>query len=164
MLVVIVSDIHDNEVNLEKCLAWAKRKRAEELICCGDVTNSRTLALLAEGFLGLVHLVRGNMDIYRAEETKKFANIKYYGRVGIFTIQGVKVGACHEPYFIANILEKKVDYVFYGHTHKPWIEQKEGAIIANPGTLSGMFQQATLAVWDTETGKLELKRVDSLKD
>jgi putative phosphoesterase len=164
MLVVIVADIHDNEVNLEKCLAWAKSKKAGQLICCGDVTNSHTLGLLAKWFDGPIHLIRGNMEIYESKEVKKFSNIKYYGRMGWFEIKGHKVGICHEPYFLPKILEKEVEYVFYGHTHKPWIEGKNGVIIANPGTLGGVFQRASFAVWHTETGKLELKLLNEIKN
>ena len=64
MLIAIISDIHDNLANLEKCLNWAKANNCGELICPGDITNSETLQFLAHHFSGPIHLVKGNMELY----------------------------------------------------------------------------------------------------
>ena len=56
----------------------------------------------------------------------------------------------------------KIDIIFYGHTHKPWIETKDGVQIVNPGTLGGVFSRATFAFWDTEKEEPELKMLDLL--
>ena len=64
MKIAIISDIHDNLVNLKKCLDWCGQNGAEAVICCGDVTNGETLAFLRDNFRGPIHLVRGNMEIY----------------------------------------------------------------------------------------------------
>jgi len=56
----------------------------------------------------------------------------------------------------------KCDIIFYGHTHKPWIEIKNGIQIVNPGTLGGVFTPATFAVWDTDKREPELKLLASL--
>jgi len=55
-----------------------------------------------------------------------------------------------------------VDIIFCGHTHKPWIEIKNGIQIINPGTLGGVFTPATFAVWDTDKREPELKLLASL--
>ena len=52
--------------------------------------------------------------------------------------------------------------MFYGHTHKPWFVGKNDIIIANPGTLGGVFYKASFAVLDTDTGKLELKILENI--
>jgi len=52
------------------------------------------------------------------------------------------------------------DIIFYGHTHKPWIEEKNGVKLVNSGTLGGVFQKATFAVWDTDQDEPELKIID----
>jgi len=36
-------------------------------------------------------------------------------------------------------------------------------VLANPGTLAGMFSKATFAVYDTSTNNLELKILERLK-
>ena len=52
------------------------------------------------------------------------------------------------------------DIIFYGHTHKPWIEDRGGTSIVNPGTLGGVFQKATFTFWGND--KLELKILELL--
>lgn len=163
MKLAVISDIHDNLVNLEKALNWAKANDIGEIICAGDVTNSETLQFMADNFSGTIHLVRGNMEIYEEAEAKKLYNINYLGRFGATEITGKIVGVCHEPLFIDDVLAKgKPEIIFFGHTHKPWMEKKDGVTTANPGTLGGVFQKATFAVWDSETGFLELKLLETL--
>ncbi len=163
MKIAIISDLHDNLVNLEKCLVWCQANNIQEIICCGDVTNTDTLSFLSSRFPSTIHLARGNMEIFYDEEVEQFSNIKYYGRAGgIFNIEDKKIGICHEPYLIDNLLSDNPDIIFYGHTHKPWIEKKNNTKIVNPGTLAGMFQKATFAFWDTSKDKLELKILENL--
>ena len=157
MRVAIISDIHDNLVNLAKCLDWCQGQNITAIICCGDVANSETLKFLANEFSGTIHLVKGNADIYEKDEINQYKNIQYYGAIGRIEISGRRIGICHEPYLIPKVIAGEIcDIIFYGHTHKPWIAKKQKIITLNPGTLSGMPQSASFAVWDTETGKIEL--------
>lgn len=161
MRIVIIADIHDNIVNLDKALAWCTDNNIESLICAGDVTNSDTLKHIANEFKGNIFLIRGNMEVYEEKEIKKYSNIKYYGRFGIAEIASKKVGLCHEPSFINELLKQdKCDFIFYGHTHKPWLEDRKGTLIINPGTLGAVFQRASFSVWDTETNKIDLKLLE----
>lgn len=158
---VIISDIHDNLVNLEECLDWCNKQKFPEMICCGDVTNSETLEFLAQGFKHTIHLVKGNVEIYTEEEVKLYDNIKYYGHVGTTQIGDQTIGFCHEPSYIPQVMAlKKCDTIFYGHTHKPWESNKNNTRLINPGTLSGMFQKATFAVVDKNN--IQLKILDRL--
>ena len=164
MKIAIISDIHDNLANLEKCLNWCSKNSIAELICCGDVTNSETLKFLSNKFNNKIHLVKGNAEIYDEKEIKKYDNIKYYGRVGHFVIDNKKIGICHEPYLIKQVgtrrgasPHEKCDIIFYGHTHKPWIEKKNNATIVNPGTLGSVFSKATFAVFNSANNEIELK-------
>lgn len=163
MKIAIISDIHDNLTNLEKFLNWCGENKVEELVCCGDVTNAETLEFIARNFSGKIHLVKGNMEIYDESEIAKYKNICYYGRVGYFKIGDKNIGLCHEPYLIKKVLEKgECDIVFYGHTHKPWYKKEDGTEIVNPGTFGAVFQKATFAVWNSESGTLELKIIEIL--
>lgn len=162
MKIAIISDIHDNLANLEKCLNWCSENSIAELICCGDVTNSETLKFLSDKFNNKIHLVKGNAEIYNEEDVKKYDNIEYYGRTGCFIIDNKKIGLCHEPYLINKIMEfGKRDIIFYGHTHKPWIEKRDNAIIVNPGKLGSVFS-ATFAVWDSANSAIKLKMLGSI--
>jgi uncharacterized protein len=162
-MIAVISDIHDNLVNLEKCLNWCSANSVEQLVCCGDVTNSETLDFLATNFLGQIYIVRGNMEIYDEDELAVYPNIINGGRSVIFDIAGKKVGVCHEPFLIKEVMAKgKPDIIFYGHTHKPWLEDKDKTALINPGTLGGVFTAATFAIWDEKNGWPILKVLDLL--
>ncbi len=161
MRIVIIADIHDNIVNLEKLIKWCRDNGVEEMICAGDVTNAETLEYLAEEFKNNIYLIRGNMDIYDEVKVCNYKNVKYYGRFGMAEIEGKKIGICHEPTFIQELLKKdKYSLIFYGHTHKPWIEEKNGTTVINPGTLGAVFQKASFAGWDTTTAKIDLNLLE----
>ncbi|MCK5358505.1 MAG: metallophosphoesterase family protein [Elusimicrobiales bacterium] len=163
MKVVIISDIHDNNVNLNRCLNWCLDNNVKELICCGDVTNINTIDIMAKGFHGTIHLVPGNICLFEEGDLEKYDNLIYYGSIGRFKLDRYSVGLCHEPFLIKEVNKLgKCDYIFYGHTHKPWIEEKDKVKMINPGTLGGMFQKGTFACWDTTKNKIELKILDKL--
>jgi uncharacterized protein len=163
MKIAIIADIHDNLVNLQKCLDWCAANGVEEIVCCGDITNGETLKFLSEHWRGSIHLVRGNMEIYDEAEAGLFGNFRYYGRTGSFDRKKKKIGIGHEPFLIDDLMaEDGYDIIFYGHTHKPWESKKNGIRLVNPGTLAGVFQRATFAVWDTESDRLELKILDMI--
>lgn len=166
MLIAIISDIHDNIPNLEKCLNWCKEKHVEKLICCGDVTNLETVSNLANNFTGEIFIAEGNCRLYEESDLSLFKNITYCGEVGIKEEDGLKIGFCHEKRKIIKMLSisaEPLDFIFYGHSHKPWIEKKGVSTIANPGNLAGVWNPATFAVLDTTNKKLELKILSELK-
>lgn len=159
MKIAIISDIHDNLANLDIFFEIIENESIEKIICCGDVTNSETLKILSNKFKKEIILIFGNMEIYLENEISNYSNIKYLGRFGVIQLNSFKVGICHEPSFIRDLLNKYPDlnFVFYGHTHKPWLSIKNKATLINPGTLGGVFQKPSFAIWDDETGKIKLK-------
>lgn len=162
MKIAIISDIHDNQENLRACLDWCRKNDIAQIICCGDMANSETLAELAS-FSGAIHLVAGNCDLYYGEEVEQYENIKYYGKIGYAEIGGFMAGICHENYLVKKVIEKKpVNIVFFGHTHRPWIKDANNVKTVNPGTLGGWNARPTFAFWDTEKRSLELIRIDEL--
>jgi uncharacterized protein len=163
MKLAVISDIHDNVSNLEKCLVWISKNNIDSIICTGDVTSDDTINYLAENFSGSIHLVKGNADFYNEKLLIRHPNIIFYGKVGRAEFLKKNLGFCHEPYLFEKVAELgKVNLVFYGHTHKPWEEQRGKVRFVNPGTLSGMFQMATFAVYDAENDELVLQIVDRL--
>ncbi|HRY63386.1 MAG TPA: YfcE family phosphodiesterase [Patescibacteria group bacterium] len=161
MLLAIISDLHDNLANLEKFLTFAKANQVEELFVLGDLCAPATLKhVLAPGFAGKIHLVYGNVCDRETEMTvaKSLPNVIHYGDLAEFTIDGKKIALTHYPNIAKELAAtNKYDFIFYGHSHKPWIEQIGQTTLANPGTLAGMFSKATFALWNTSTNKLELK-------
>lgn len=166
MLIAIISDIHDNIANLQKCLNWCWQNKVEKIIFCGDATTLETLAYLAENFSGEIFMARGNIEFWRESELAPYKNIKYNGELGLKEMGGLMIGFCHEPEKIKKVFKLALatpDFIFYGHTHKPWLEHDGETIIVNPGNVAGVFHQATFAALDTSTKKLDLKIVADLK-
>lgn len=166
MLIAIISDIHDNLPNLKTTLDWCHANKIEKIILCGDTTTLETINYLAANFSGEIFMVRGNIELWEDKEIKSYKNIHYYGVRGIAEINGVAIGFCHEPDNINKLLKtakSQPEIVFYGHTHKPWLEKRGKTIIANPGNIAGVWHQATFAVWDMENKKLELKILANLR-
>lgn len=165
MKIAIFSDLHDNLPNLKTFLSWCSDNAIEALICCGDLTNEETLNELASSFMGPIYLVRGNADIYDEDGLLGHSNIVDGGRKAIFDIAGKRIGVCHEPYLIKEVFALgKPDIIFYGHTHKPWLEDEDSALLINPGALSGGYTVATFSGWDTDKGWPELKILDLLNE
>jgi putative phosphoesterase len=165
MMIAIISDIHDNLANLEKCLDWCKKNKIEKIICPGDITNSETINYLSNNFAGEIFLVSGNAELYDESELKQYKNISFGGDTAIFKIANLNIGLCHQPEKIEKIFknsDQKLDFIFYGHTHKPWLEKRGTTNIINPGNLAGVFQESTFAYLDTETKTLELKILKEL--
>jgi putative phosphoesterase len=158
-MIAVISDIHDNIPNLNTALTIAKENKVSALFVLGDITNADTLKYLAANFSEPIYLVSGNMEVCDLEaESKKYPQINYLGRHGgIIEIAGRKIGLCHEPTLADALINQDATIIFYGHTHKPFEENKNGIKLINPGNLANVFYAPTFALWDEQTDKLELK-------
>lgn len=169
MRIAIISDSHDNLPNVYKALEWINKNDIDEIIHCGDVCAPSTLGEMAKSFKGKIHLVFGNVDgdyFHMGQIAQNEAkNIIIHGQKGELTVQGKKIAFVHLPW-IAKALAKSGDYnyVFYGHTHRPWEETIGECKLLNPGTLAGMFYKATFAVWDVEEDKFSLEILERIND
>lgn len=164
MKVAIFSDLHDNIPNLNLFLNWVKNNQVKSLIFCGDLANVQTLKYLAESFTGKIYIVGGNADSFYLSDTKKFKNLVYQEDKLEFKIDNQKILIAHKPNDLKRYLfeDNSFNFAFYGHTHKPWLKQEDGVIVANPGTLKEVFGKSSFAVLDSETGKLELKILETI--
>jgi len=164
MRLAIISDIHDNLANLDKVLNWVKNNKINKIICLGDITNNDTLAHLATNFGGEIFVVRGNGEIYDPALFKRHPKLKDLGQFGVINLGEIKIGCCHKPQEIDQLFSNhQLDFIFYGHTHKPWLEDRQKTLIANPGNLAGIFHPATFAILDVKHRQLELKILADLK-
>lgn len=135
MKVLIVSDTHGRERNLEKALE--KEKPIDQLIHLGDVEGSEDYIRAMTDVP--VTIVAGNNDYYSDLPHEEILQLGKY-----------RVLATHGHYYYVNrgherlweaAAEKGVDIVMYGHTHVPCLEQKNGVTVLNPGSLTLPRQQ-----------------------
>ena len=130
MRVLIVSDTHGHEENLERILT--EKGPFQHLIHLGDVEGQEDYIEVIAGCP--VHIVAGNNDFFSDLPREEDFWIKNYH---IFITHGhyygVSVGTdrlCEKAAF------RNAKVAMYGHTHRPEIEEKNGITILNPGSLS----------------------------
>ena len=166
MKIAIISDSHDNIVNLEKFINWANKNEIEKIIHCGDLCGPNVVTdVIASNFKGDVHFVYGNVGDRETLEKKiqGVDNVKFYGDRGEIEIENKKIAFVHRPEEAKELAKTdKYDFIFYGHTHEPWEEKIGKTRLYNPGTLAGMFNKATFAVYNTESDKVELKILEQI--
>jgi len=161
MKIAIISDTHDNLENLKRVLEKIKKERVNIILHCGDVASKETLKFLFQNFKGRVYLVLGNMDKdyeLDKENLEEFSQLEFSSDIKEIEIENKKIAFCHRPEIAQNLAKsQKYDYVFYGHTHKPWMENIGQTKLINPGNVAGLFYRPSFAVCDLKTGKTELK-------
>ena len=149
MLIAVISDSHGNRNSISKIKS--KISDAEILIFLGDGEND--LNEITKEFHGEVYAVRGNCDF----------NGKY-PEERVIEIKGKKIFMCHGhrygvKYGYNSIFyrgkEVGADIVLFGHSHIPIIEEEDGLILMNPGSISlGMGRlDKTLGYIDLIEGK-----------
>jgi hypothetical protein len=160
MKLAIFSDTHDNLATLKQALDWLAKEKIEEIIHCGDLANPDTLDFLIKNFSGPINLARGNAD---NPELASRSRVKLWGEYGEVVVEGKKLAFTHFPEKALELAKNsRSDFVFYGHTHKPWEEKIGSTRLVNPGNLAGIVYRATFATYDTASDKLELKILEKL--
>ena len=130
MKVLIVSDTHGHDQNLEEVLY--REYPIDAMIHCGDIEGSEDYY---EAMLDCpVYMVRGNNDFFSDLEGEM-----------LFELKGHRFFLTHGHYYgvsmgIDRILEagveRKADVVLFGHTHQPFFLQTPYITILNPGSLT----------------------------
>jgi len=180
MQIAIISDIHNNEVNLKKVLDFCARKKIKTIICCGDLASQETLYFVTKNFAGTFYYTFGNMDddyLREFEHVREYENVQMFPKFGELEIEVSpqknigrgetstrKIAFVHYPNVAKKLAEsERYDFVFHGHTHKPWEEMVGKCKILNPGNVAGELYLPTFAVWNTENDNFDLIRVHDLK-
>ncbi|MDH4330561.1 MAG: YfcE family phosphodiesterase [Candidatus Moranbacteria bacterium] len=166
MKIAVVSDVHNNEVNLQKVLTYCEKNKIKKIICCGDLASEDTLDFFCDNFSGEILYTFGNMDneqLRNFEHVDQYKNADIFEKFGEAEIDGKKVAFVHFPDVAKKLCDtKKYDFVFYGHTHKPWEETQENCKMLNPGNTAGEIYPPTFAVWETSSDEFELIRIHDL--
>ena len=130
MRILIVSDTHKHNENLEKILNDIGH--IDMIIHCGDAEGSEDSIRYSVDCP--MHIVAGNNDYFSDLD----------GEI-MFDIENNKVFLTHGHYYYVNTgivrlkeeaLDRGVDIVMYGHTHRPMLVEEDGLIILNPGSLT----------------------------
>ncbi|NBC28991.1 MAG: YfcE family phosphodiesterase [Spirochaetes bacterium] len=157
MTIAVLSDIHDNIWNLETALHIVQNRDAESILFLGDFCAPFTLAQLAEGFSGPIHIVFGNNDGDQFLLTSKggeYPHVSIHGHLGQVTLGGRKLALNHYPDLSERLAESGAyDAVFSGHNHLKHLEQRgQGGMTlwANPGEVMGRFGEPSIGFYETQ--------------
>ncbi|MBP6942693.1 MAG: metallophosphoesterase family protein [Candidatus Buchananbacteria bacterium] len=164
-MIAIISDTHDNLATLELALKWINQQQTGAVIHCGDICALDTLQYITDNFPGTIHAVTGNGDDRDAFESEfdQHKRVTIHGNVGALEMNDQRMAFCHFPNQAKALAHTgKFNLVFHGHTHQPWEERIGECRVINPGTLAGLFQMATFALYDPVTNALQLKIVSEL--
>ena len=165
MKILVVSDTHNKHENLFKIF---EQETFDAVIFLGDVEAGEDIvreALEKKAPLCPIKFLKGNCD-----------NFKDFDISAVITYEGVSFFAAHGHTFHVNFgreylareaREEDCRYALFGHLHLPIIEEVEGVVCFNPGSVSEPRDEehrASYGVIDIEDGDviLEHRFVDEL--
>ena len=141
MKILIVSDTHGRDTNLEKVLEM--EKPLDMLIHLGDVEGSEEyIKVIAEC---PCEMVGGNNDFF--SDLPRELEIDIEGRSVLLT---------HGHYYYVSLgtetlLEEGTyrgkNIVMFGHTHRPYLDISENMVVLNPGSLSYPRQEGKIPTY-----------------
>lgn len=130
MKILIVSDTHGHERNLERVLE--KTGPVDYFIHLGDVEGHEDYIKVLAGCP--VYMVAGNNDFFSdLPREDEFWIGKYHVLITHGHYYGVSLGTSGLK---EEALSRKADIVMYGHTHRPEIDIDGQITVLNPGSLS----------------------------
>ena len=158
MRIAVVSDTHNNLRNVTRIVELLNAARVERVVHTGDITQPKTLDVLARLHAPLVG-VYGNNDERDAiaPVAAQYAMQLVDGHLS-FEAAGKRVGVIHDPYEIDDALLARHDLVLHGHNHRLVLERRAGALLFNPGECAG-FLEGHNAVGVVDLAKLEVELV-----
>jgi len=134
-MIGVISDTHDNVVNVLKAINIFENANVDFIIHCGDVISPATV-----GFFKGMHIkvVKGNCDgeINHLKQVLDEIKGEYLGEIGKLDIGGKKILVYHgsdQNKLQEFIDEQKYDYVLTAHTHKTRNEKIGKTRVINPG-------------------------------
>ena len=148
MKILVISDSHGSENAFIDVLE--ENKDATHLFFLGDGEKDFDNARYYAKNLNL-YAVRGNCDIFSDLNAESIATVG--GKKIFYThghLYGVKSGY---GYIAAKGKTNGADIVLFGHTHLPFIEEREGMLLFNPGSLNS----GSYGIIEIENGKINAK-------
>ena len=130
MRILIVSDTHGNDRNFERVMM--RTYPVDMIFHLGDLEGSE---IYFEDICPCpIHMVSGNNDFFSPAPPEQ-----------VVEIEGHRIFMTHgHRYSVAYGLEKikeaakarQCDLAFFGHTHRPMIDEDDEVIVVNPGSLT----------------------------
>ena len=160
MRIGVVSDTHNHMRNVERIVELFNAAGVGRVVHTGDITQAKTLAVLARLEMPLVG-VYGNNDLERAslQEAAASHGIELVDPPLRLEWAGREIGVVHDPRDIDSGMVSECDFVLHGHNHLHVLEKRDACWVFNPGECAGMMSgRNAVGVLDLETEAAELLR------
>ncbi len=143
MKYVIASDIHGSALYCAQLLEAYKNEQAEKLILLGDILyhgprndlpegyNPKSVISMLNEIAPQIACVQGNCDAEVDQMVLDFSVSTPWEKIG----EGMYITHGHHLED-GGLPLKEGNVVFYGHTHIPAFEAKDGIVYINPGSVS----------------------------
>ena len=169
MKVLIISDIHGSGYYAKKIKEIEKRENPEKIIILGDLYyhgprnelsqeyEPMKVAEILNSLKDKLLVIKGNCD---AEVDEMISDFKFNDHI-LMEINGKKIYFTHgHNYNIEKIPYEEFEIMIYGHIHQGFIQEKEGYIFANPGSISLPKNNTEHSYLILDENKIILKNVD----
>ncbi len=161
MKIGVVSDTHNNIKNIDKLINLFNSAGVSKVIHTGDIANAKSLEQFSKLNSQLIG-VYGNNDRNEIgiKETALKYNFLFKEPPNLINLKDRKIAIFHEPDLIDSFLSvnKNIDVVIHGHTHRYRNEIKNGVLYFNPGESAGMLK-GNNAIGILDLKNLEIKRI-----
>lgn len=148
MKIAIFSDLHDNLNNWQKFYSFINKEKIKLIFFVGDLTNKLTYQQIKKDFNYKIFFVSGNADLFSSPDLPEKQ---------IIEINNLKIALTHLPDKAKKLCKNNnFDFVFYGHTHRPWINKINNTYLINPGSLNKTIRP-TFAILNTKNKNINLK-------
>lgn len=138
MRIGVVSDTHNNLVNVREIVRLFNEAGVSRVVHTGDITRGPTLDCFAALDAPLFG-VFGNNDVERESLLERAAahgftlaepplELSWYGR---------RIVVVHDPRDLRSLPRGSCELALHGHTHFHRCEQVRGALVFNPGECAG---------------------------
>ena len=171
MKFVIASDLHGSAYYAQKILDVCDKEKAQKLILLGDIYNHgprnnlpkdyapKMVADLLNGVKENLVVIKGNCD---SEVDKMISEFSFVEDLVLIS-GGKTIFLTHGHVYNKDKMPKtKFDGIIYGHFHTGFIDEKDGIIIANAGSLSIPKDNTPSSYIILENGVLTLKDINGI--
>ena len=142
---VIVSDIHGSYYYAQRLKEIVEKENPDKVILLGDLYyhgprndlsqeyNPMEVSKILNAMKDKLLVVKGNCD---AEVDEMISEFRFEDHLNL-ELNGKRIYFTHgHKYNIENIPYEDFEILIYGHIHIGFIEEKEGYLFANPGSIS----------------------------
>lgn len=145
MKALVISDIHGSGYYAEKIKEINEKENPDKIVLLGDLYyhgprnelsqeySPMEVAKVLNSLKDKLLVVKGNCD---AEVDEMISDFKFKDYIQM-QLNGKNVFFSHgHVYNMENVPDKEIEIMFYGHYHTGFIEEQNGIIFANPGSIS----------------------------